>query len=430
MAITRIEAYDYRCFSALSVELGRYHVLAGVNGAGKTTFLDIPVFIGDMIRARRVLTAVLGRQENRRAARAAALTDLLHKGEGDAISLAIEAKLPAEVEVVLSETSMVQLGRPVPTNLRYELRLEVTPRTLRVADEYLFLFSDAGPFPAPGSFPQGRPVTGTELAYEDWQAVIHREGAAPTRFIPESTSQPADFPALRVPSSEIALGAVPADATLFPAATWFAGFLRGSVYFDPVPEVLRSPAPPGLSERLMGAGENLPWLALRLQDSDPEEFAAWIDHVRTALPQIRDIRAAEREGDYFAHFIVTYESGYQITSPSLSDGTLKILATTLLPFLGADAMPALLVTEEPENGIHPRAIETVLESLSTLRGTQILVSTHSPIVLAHTELRDVLTTRLAEDGSVSVLPGDEHPRFRDWQGEVDLGTLFAAGVLS
>ncbi|MGH3282410.1 MAG: methylation-associated defense system AAA family ATPase MAD3 [Trebonia sp.] len=428
--ITRIEAYNYRCFPALSVELGRYHVLAGANGAGKTTFLDIPVFVGDMIRARRVLTAVLGRQENRRAARAAALTDLLHKGGGDAISLAIEARLPAEVDAVLGDTSMARLGRPVPTHLRYELQLEVTPRTLRVADEYLFLFSGAGTLPVPSSFPQGRPVTGAELAHEDWQAVIHREGAAPTQFIPESTSQPADFPALRVPSSEIALGAVPADATLFPAATWFAGFLRGSVYFDPVPEVLRSPAPPGLSERLMGAGENMPWLALRLQDSHPEEFAAWIDQVRTALPQIRDIRATEREGDHFAHFTVEYEGGYHVTSPGLSDGTVKIMATTLLPFLGADAMPGLLVTEEPENGIHPRAIETVLESLSMLRGTQVLVSTHSPIVLAHTELRDVLTTRLAEDGSVSVLQGDEHPRLREWRGEVDLGTLFAAGVLS
>lgn len=428
--ITRIEAHNYRCFPALSVELGRYHVLAGANGAGKTTFLDIPVFIGDMIRARRVLTAVLGRQENRRAARAAALTDLLHKGDGDAISFALEARLPADVEAVLGDTSMAPLGRPVPTHLRYELRLEVTPRDLRVVDEYLFLFSETGPVPAPGPFPQGRSVTGTRLAHDDWQSVIHREGAAPTQFIPESTSQSADFPALRVPAGEIALGAVPPDETLFPAATWFATLLRGSVYFDPVSEILRSPAPPGLPERLMGAGENLPWLALRLQDSEPEEFATWIDHVRTALPQIRGIRVAEREGDHFAHFTVGYEGGYRVTSPGLSDGTVKILAMTLLPFLDAEAMPGLLVTEEPENGIHPRAIETVIESLSSLFDTQVWVSTHSPIVLAHTQLHDILVTRLAEDGSVSVVPGGQHPRLREWQGEVDLGTLFAAGVLS
>lgn len=428
--ITRIEAHNYRCFPELSVSLGRYHVLAGANGAGKTTFLDIPVFIGDMIRARRVVTAVLGRQEARRAARASALTDLLHKGVGDAISFALEARLPADVEAALGETSMARLGRPVPTHLRYELRLEVTPRDLRVADEYLFLFAETGNLPEPGLFPQGRSVTDTRLVHDDWQPVIHREGAAPTQFIPESTSQPADFPALRVPPGQLALGAVPPDETLFPAATWFAALLRGSVYFDPVFEVLRSPAPPGLPERLMGSGENLPWLALRLQDSDPQEFAAWIDHVRTALPQVRNIRVAEREGDHFAHFIVEYEGGYSVTSPGLSDGTVKILATTLLPFLDGEAMPGLLITEEPENGIHPRAIETVMESLNSLFDAQVLVSTHSPIVLAHTELPDILATRLADDGSVAVVPGPQHPRLREWRGEVDLGTLFAAGVLS
>ena len=49
-------------------------------------------------------------------------------------------------------------------------------------------------------------------------------------------------------------------------------------------------------------------------------------------------------------------------------------------------MPRLLVTEEPENGIHPRAIETVVQSLGMLYDSQVWVSTHSPIVLAHTEL--------------------------------------------
>ena len=156
--ITRIEAYSYRCFPELVVDLDRYHVLAGANGAGKTTLLDIPVFIGDMVRARRVVSAVLGRQEARRAARASALTDLLYKGHGDAISFALEAKLPPDVEAVLSESSTARLGRPVPTHLRYELRLEVSPRDLRIADEYLFLFSEAGPLPEAGTFPLGRPV--------------------------------------------------------------------------------------------------------------------------------------------------------------------------------------------------------------------------------------------------------------------------------
>jgi hypothetical protein len=429
--ITRIEAHGYRCFPKLSVDLDRYHVLAGANGAGKTTLLDIPVLIGDMLRQQRVAAAFLERRAPGRAPRASTLTELLYKGSGDAISFAFEAKLPADVAEVLGESSLARLDRPVPTHLRYELRLEVTARDIQVADEYLFLFAGGGHRPEPGRFPQGISVTGTTLAHADWQSVIHREGRALTRFTPESTTQATDIPPLRVPSGQLALGTVPPDESLFPAALWFAGLLRsGVVFFEPDWEALRRPAPPGDPARLIGSGQNLPWLALDLQRSAPDRFSSWTDHVRTALPQVRGIRAVEREEDHYAYFSVEYAGGYRVTSSGLSDGTLRVFAMTLPPFLGDEAIPRLLVTEEPENGIHPRAIETVVQSLSMLYGSQVWLSTHSPIVLAHTGLHDVLATRLDKNGSVSIVAGDQHPRLRDWRGSLDIGTLFAAGVFS
>lgn len=181
---------------------------------------------------------------------------------------------------------------------------------------------------------------------------------------------------------------------------------------------------------LIASGENLPWLALDLKRSDPDRFTSWVDHVRTALPQVREIEPREREEDHYAYFSVGYNGGYHVTSSGLSDGTLRVFALSLVPFLSDEVIPRLLVTEEPENGIHPRAIETVMQSLNMLYDSQVWVSTHSPIVLAHTELQDILATRLNTDGSVSVVAGDQHPRLRDWRGTIDIGTLFAAGVLS
>ncbi|MGP4097181.1 methylation-associated defense system AAA family ATPase MAD3 [Nonomuraea sp. KM90] len=449
--ITRIEAYGYRCFPRLSVDLDRYHVLAGANGAGKTTLLDIPTLLGDLLSQQRAVGAFLERQEYGKSARANTLTELVYKGQGDSVAFAVEAKLPDAVVEVLAAASQVMLGRRrIPTHLRYELRLEVGPRSLDVADEYLFLFSDAGIRPEPGKFPQGRTVSGTELDPSVWQPVILREGRSPTRFIPETTTQPVDIHGtsssryskqetadlgngipLRVPPSQLALGAVPADPTLFPAGLWLADLLReGVVFFTPDWDVLRRAAAPGAPNRLVSGGENLPWLALDLEQRHPDRFASWVDHVRTALPQVTGISATERLDDHYAYFSVEYAGGYRVTSSGLSDGTLRILAMTLLPYLDEEVMPGLLVTEEPENGIHPRAIETVVQSLSSLYDSQVWVSTHSPIVLAHTDLADVLAARLNNDGSVSVIPGNEHPRLRDWQGALDIGTLFAAGVLS
>ena len=142
--ITRLEAHGYRCFPSLVVDLDRYHVLAGANGAGKTTLLDIPVLIGDMLRRQTDRRRVPRTHGKDHAPRATTLTDLLHKGRGDSIAFAFEARLPPDVIGALGETSTARLGRPVPTHLRYELRLEITPRDMQVADEYLFLFAASG----------------------------------------------------------------------------------------------------------------------------------------------------------------------------------------------------------------------------------------------------------------------------------------------
>ena len=54
---------------------------------------------------------------------------------------------------------------------------------------------------------------------------------------------------------------------------------------------------------------------------------------------------------------------------------------------------------------------------------------HSPVVLAQTDVSHVLCARIGADGAVEVISGTQHPRLQDWRGGLDLGSLFAAGVL-
>jgi predicted ATPase len=145
------------------------------------------------------------------------------------------------------------------------------------------------------------------------------------------------------------------------------------------------------------------------------------------LSSITDIEALVREEDHHAYFRVTYNKKHQVTSSGLSDGTLCIMAHTLLSYL--QTPPHLLIVEELENGIHPRSIEAVLDGLSSISHSQVLISSHSPVVIANSRLEHILTTRLERNGAVSVVAGIRHPRLINWQGELDLGTLFAAGVL-
>src|SRR5438046_3131823 len=84
-----------------------------------------------------------------------------------------------------------------------------------------------------------------------------------------------------------------------------------------------------------------------------------------------------------------------------SSGTLRILALTVLPYL--TRRPAVIITEEPENGIHPKAVEAVLQSLQSIEGSQVLISSHSPVVLAASKLDQVLCARLEPNGAANIV---------------------------
>jgi predicted ATPase len=102
------------------------------------------------------------------------------------------------------------------------------------------------------------------------------------------------------------------------------------------------------------------------------------------------------------------------------------LALTIIPFV--ENIPSILTLEEPENGLHPQAIHTVLEALQLAEKTQLWMSTHSPTVLADFELESIITKRVNASGETEVVKGTEHPRLKDWKKEISLGTLFAAGA--
>ncbi len=52
--ITRLEATRYRCFERLGIDVGDFRVLVGANGSGKTSLLDLPGLLGDLLDAKSV----------------------------------------------------------------------------------------------------------------------------------------------------------------------------------------------------------------------------------------------------------------------------------------------------------------------------------------------------------------------------------------
>jgi predicted ATPase len=104
-----------------------------------------------------------------------------------------------------------------------------------------------------------------------------------------------------------------------------------------------------------------------------------------------------------------------------------MLALTLPAYL--PDLQGIYLIEEPENGIHPRAIETMFQSLSSVYGAQVLLATHSPIILNIVDPEQVLCFAKTPEGATDIVRGSEHPALADWKKEANLGVLFAAGVL-
>jgi predicted ATPase len=158
-----------------------------------------------------------------------------------------------------------------------------------------------------------------------------------------------------------------------------------------------------------------------------DRFTNWIAHLRTALPDISTVRTVERLDDRHRYLTVEYEGGLSVPSWMVSDGTLRLLALTIPAYL--PVFDGVYLIEEPENGIHPGAIDTLFQSLSSVYGAQMLLASHSTVILNLARPESVLCFKKTQGGATDVVLGTEHPALREWQHSTGLGTLLAAGVL-
>ena len=149
----------------------------------------------------------------------------------------------------------------------------------------------------------------------------------------------------------------------------------------------------------------------RIRSLWPLGFGSW-DHDR---------------GDPKTNMVFRYEGGVAVPSWLVSDGTLRLATLTLPAYL--TNIRGVYLIEEPENGIHPGAISTVYDSLSSVYGAQVLLATHSTVILNAARPCDVLCFAKDEAGSTDIVLGTEHPRLRKWHRKASLGTLLTSDDL-
>ncbi len=414
--ITLIEALNYQCLRNVSQSLDQFQILVGSNASGKSTFLDVVEFVGD-IANNDLSSAVDKRTWNP--------INLLHRHQGKKIELAVEAKIPPEIQK--------KINTPNRDFVRYEISLEfiqamqqfeiVSERVLLLAKKSNVRYSGI-----PYSIKcQNKSSTELSESESGFTNLISKSRNSKATFRSESEECHFDF---NISPQKSALGQLPEDYKLFPTSIWFRNLLsNGGQRINLNSKTIRKPSPPSRAFTLLSDGSNLPWLVARFRKADSIQYRFWIEHLQMVVPDLVEISTIERPEDRHCYMIYKFFGGMELPSWMISEGTLRLTALTLPAYYRELQGTGIFIVEEPENGIHPNAIDAVFDSLSSMYNSQVLLTTHSPAFVNLASLENLICFTRDEENSTSVIQATKNPIIKNWENRPNPGWLLASGVL-
>jgi len=178
---------------------------------------------------------------------------------------------------------------------------------------------------------------------------------------------------------------------------------------------------------LHSQAENLAAFLYWMQQKKPDHFANIQDTIRQIAPFFQEFRLAPsklKENQVRLEWKEKGSDAY-FTAHALSDGTLRFicLATLLLQ----PDLPAVVLLDEPELGLHPAAI-TLLASLlsSASTRTQVIVATQSVTLVNQFEPSSVWT--VDREDNQSVFRHLSKTDMSSWLDQYALGELWEKNV--
>ncbi|MDX2154441.1 MAG: AAA family ATPase [Bryobacteraceae bacterium] len=368
------------------IDLRRFHVLVGPNGSGKSTFLEAIQFLKSCV-LRGPAAAVKDLVPQYR--------DLTFQRRGGPIEF--------DVGLRFGTASTDQRGL-----LNYRLVLTFDDQAgVCIVEEVLRRGSSSRLL--------GKSANGNDFYRRETGVQTDRFQFGPGR---------------------LALSNTPPDSTRYPTGNRVRDFIvRGVRKIQLNSVAMREPAPATSSAELELDGTNLPRVVgnlLKNGDTTPSAggraaVSRWTEHLKYALDDLESIGWAAREPDNAEYLVLRFKGGLECPNWLLSDGTLRMLALTLPAFVPAE--PSLYMVEEPENGVHPHAIEVIVKALAAIPEAQVFVATHSPLVVQQCGVTPLLCFARDERRGVRITRGTSHPALRDWKGTPELSSIFASRVL-
>lgn len=160
-------------------------------------------------------------------------------------------------------------------------------------------------------------------------------------------------------------------------------------------------------------GEGITYALVDILHSNRKSFDELEERLTRLIPNIQRIVLPRGENQTFSLELIDRYSEHHIPAYDISDGTLRILA--FLTALYQENTPSIICFEEIENGVHPWLLHKMVELLKIIstegitgKPVQVLITTHSPILLNYVEPHQVRAVELDNEGKTQVhsLPTD------------------------
>jgi predicted ATPase len=399
--LLELHVENFRSLRDVTVPLGPLTVLVGPNGVGKSNVLKVFDFLADIIR-----TDLQPALDSRRGF--------------DEVAFWGGSKPPTSMRIQLRATWTSNASRNAPDEYNLVIRRRSLPSN-RDGKGTRYALSREESFAFKRKQGRGRRIT---ISGEEARVVDERAG---------QTKDSGSFGIRRLSSGLSTLPRLgPADGG--DEVTRVADRLSSFRVFDVDVAAARQPT------RLRDAqdfgllspfAENLAGFLAYLRGLGQ----GWDDLVadaRTVLPQLEDIEFEEVGGTSDQLTVVLRERGLRRLTPlaDASYGTVRLLG--LLALLYDPDPPAFTCIEEIDHGLHPQALELVVQRLrEAAERTQFIVATHSPALVNRLRPEEFVVCDRDDDGA-SIIPAltvDEVRAIVEESGEQPLGELWFSGVL-
>jgi predicted ATPase len=160
-------------------------------------------------------------------------------------------------------------------------------------------------------------------------------------------------------------------------------------------------------------GQGIAYSLVDILHTNRKSFDELEERLTRLVPNIQRISLPRGENQTFLLELIDKYSEHHIPASDISDGTLRILA--FLTALYQEDTPSIICFEEIENGVHPWLLHRMMEVLKILstegitgKPVQVLITTHSPVLLNYVEPHQVRAVELDKEGKTQVhtLPTD------------------------